>query len=114
MTNITLNPDQQEAFELLKANCKKVELYVNNDDQKEARCLLEDQKVIDVTFYSESELCISYTDFEDDDECQETYNNHELDEAIIERLFERVANHTDHLQYFCNQEYAQKIRDFLK
>jgi glycyl-tRNA synthetase alpha subunit len=114
MKQITLNPDQQRALALLEKKCKKVELYINNDDQKEAMCLLEDQKVIEVTFYDEDKLCVAYTDFEDNDECQETMSNSELNNSFINRMFKRVTNETDHLDHYSNQTHAQKIRDFLK
>ena len=114
-TNIKLNPDQQQALELLEKNCKKVELYVNDDDQKEARCLLEDQKVIDVTFYSESELCVTFWHKDCDAENQESMLNHKLDEHFINRMFETVANDTqERLEHVCNKTYAQSVRDFLK
>ena len=114
MKQIQLNQDQQNVIELLNSRCKKVELYINNDDQKEAMCLLEDQKVIEVTFYDEDELCVAYTDFEDNDECQETMSNSELNNSFINRMFKRVTNETDHLDHYCNKTHAQKIRDFLK
>ena len=115
MNDIKLNPDQQEAFELLKTNCKKVELYINDDDQKEARCLLEDQKVIDVTFYSENELCVTFWHKDCDEENQESMFNYELDEHFVNRMFETVANNTqERLEHVCNKTYAQRIQEFLK
>jgi len=115
MTNaFTLNLDQQLALELLQKNCKKVELYLNNDEQKTAMCLLEDQKVIEVTFYSEDKLCVDFFHHEDDVHCQECLRNYELSEARLERYFEEASNNTDHLQYINSKSHAQRILDFLK
>lgn len=115
MKNIKLNPDQQEAFDLLKKNCTKVELYINDNDQKEARCLLENQKVIDVTFYSDNELCVTFWHKDCDAENQESMLNYKLNEHFINRMFETVANDTqERLEHVCNKTYAQSVRDFLK
>ena len=115
MKNIKLNPDQQQALDLLKKNCNKVELYINDNDQKEARCLLEDQKVIDVTFYSDNELCVTFWHKDCYAENQESMLNYKLNEHFINRMFKTVANDTqERLEHVCNKTYAQSVRDFLK
>ena len=113
MNKAQLNQEQQQVLQLLKQRCKKAELYHNVNDQKEAMCLLEDKKQIEVTFYEENKVCVAYLDFENDDECQETMYNYELDNSYIDILFKRVANHTDHLQYYANQAHAQRVRNFI-
>lgn len=114
MNQIKLNEEQQDVLELLKTTCKKVELYLNNDKQKEAMCLLEGQKVIEVTFYNAAELCVTYNDFEDNDPCQECFRNYEFNKRVIDRLFKRVTDDINHLQYINSQAHARKILDFLK
>jgi hypothetical protein len=114
MNTIQLNQDQQNVINLLNSRCKKVELYLNSDNQKEARCLLEDQKVIDVTFYSEDELCVTFDHIECNHENQESMNNYELDNLFIDRMFKTVDDVTKRLDHYCNQTHAQTIREFLK
>ena len=114
MTKLQLNNEQQRVLELLNKRCEKVELYLNQDDQKEAMCLLEDKKVIEVTFYEEDKLCVTYHDFEQSDEySQETMYNYELDNSFINRMLKRVVNSIDHVEYYANQAHAQRVKEFL-
>ena len=120
MNNITLNPDQQQALALLEKNCKKVELFDIKGDLNllpdTFLCLLEDQKIIEVTFSSvDNSVSVMYWDHRDYPECEESMLTHELNEQFIERMFETVANDTqERLKSVRNQTYVQRIQEFLK
>ena len=120
MNNIKLNPNQQQALELLEKNCKKVELFDIKGDLNllpdTFLCLLEDQKIIEVTFSSvDDTVSVMYWDRRDYPECEESMLTNELNEQFIERMFEIVANDTqERLKHVRNQTYFQRIQEFLK
>lgn len=111
---IKLNQEQQQVVEFLKKNCKKVDLYANKYEQAEAMCLLEENKVIEVTFTEDNEVCVTYDDIDCDCENQESLLNHEIDKAFIDRMFERVDDVNKRLPYYCNKAHAKRIENFLK
>ena len=119
-SNTKLNPDQQQALELLEKNCKKVELFDIKGDLNllpdTFLCLLEDQKIIEVTFSSvDDTVSVMYWDHREYAECEESMLTNELNEQFIERMFETVANDTqERLKHVRNQTYVQRIQEFLK
>lgn len=112
--NKTYNINQQQALELLKTRCKKVELF-DIEDNSFYICLLEDQKTIEVTFSSEEDkVCVSYYETDEELDNQEYFETYKLDNSYIDRMFEIVANDTvERLQYVCNKDYAARVLEFL-
>ena len=117
--NKTYNNNQKQALELLVSRCKKVELFDNKEDMNILPdtyiCLLEDQKIIEVTFASnEDEVCVCYYETDEELDNQESFSTVELDNSYIDRMFKIVANDTTNLQYVRNKAYAARVLEFLK
>ena len=117
--NKTYNINQQQVLELLKSRCKKVELFDNKENMNLLPdtyvCLLEDQKIIEVTFSSEEDkVCVSYYETDEELDNQEYFDTCELDDSYIDRMFEIVANDTvERLQHVRNKAYADRVQEFL-
>lgn len=112
--NKTYYKNQQQALELLKSRCKKVELF-DSEDNTFYICLLEDQKTIEVTFASEEDkVCVCYYETNEELDNQEYFETYKLDNSYVDRMFEIVANDTvERLQYVRNKAYAAFVREFL-
>ena len=120
MKKIQLNREQEQVLQLLKERCKKVEQFANSEDTANLLpdtflCLLEDQKIIEVTFSNvEDKVGVMYWDSRDYPECEEYIYNYELDNAFIDRMFETVANDSlKRLEYVANKTYTARVKEFL-
>ena len=121
MKTIQLNQEQEQVLQLLKQRCKKVEQFANQEHLEHLLpdtflCLLEDQKIIEVTFSSEEDCVdVMFWNTEEYAECEEYISNEELDNSFIDRMFETVANDSlKRLEYVANKTYAARIEEFLK
>jgi hypothetical protein len=120
MKTIQLNQEQQQVLQLLKQRCEKVELFANQKHLEDLLpdtflCLLEDQKIIEVTFSSEEDCVdVMFWNTEEYAECEEYISNEELDNSFIDRMFETVANDSlKRLDYCANKAYVARIQEFL-
>ena len=116
MTKLQHSEQQLQVLELLNKRCKKVELSNLEVLPDTYFCLLEDQKLIEVTFSSsEDRVSVMYWDSRDYPECEEMMFNCELDNSFIDRMFEIVANDSlERLNYVRNKTYAARVQEFIK
>jgi hypothetical protein len=103
---------EQQFVDLLNKACKKVKLLDHNDLTL-CRCLIKDQKVIDI-YLTESEAIASYIEVDTLECVEDSYTFDYINENVLNKLFNRVASADQYINTLRNKQHVEELQEFLK